>query len=713
MSRKSPQDFIFREELGHGSYSTVYRVTDKSNQHPYAIKICSKKHIIGENKVKYVTIEKNTLNVLGRANHPGIIKLYYTFHDLENLYFVLDLAPGGELLQLLRRYGTFSETWARHFMCQLLDTVEYIHSMSVIHRDLKPENVLLDKEGRLMITDFGAACTLEGPAGALAAGSEGVEAKETSATSFVGTAEYVSPELLLKNKCYHSSDIWALGCMMFQFMQGTPPFRGNNELETFEKIVRLDYRWRSQVNPLIVDLVSKILVLDSAQRYSIDQIKQHRWFAGIDWTDKDRIWRGVWKLPQPINGTRQAMKQRSLDPPLNNIPVAIQRKKKHTKINTTSSIVQWRKMLGLNDSSINPKSPLGTNGLPQPHTPTSAAVMMDPNPKMSSIHRSPSKPVVRSGSSTVLRNGLNPPRPEATAVPVVTPHKPLQKSPASCSTTIVPPDNVMKQDWVEIYEMKYDPNVKNLTFDSFSEVNDSLIQKFIYGQSSELHSVSKLCLLWVDNSGNLSYVYKNAVYPISYIADPHLSVYNYQFTTAKNEGYLILEKYRQKLWVIFFRNNLPPGAGNISANEQWSECFLKFKNNLDENELSNRLRKASVSSGRSTRSTPSKKENIFSEATIGFTPPSSAPSIKENPIPLPKGKIVVKQNVNSNKQIKVKSDVNKMQRNGYKCNQADDMVLSSSRYEVLNAVKHDNTKKGVATSGASAAFKNLRVNDRQ
>lgn len=91
------------------------------------------------------------MNLLAQKHHAGIIKLYYTFHDEENLYFVLDFAPGGELLSLLHKMGTFNDIWTRHFTAQLIDALEFIHSHGIIHRDLKPENVLLDRDGRLMI----------------------------------------------------------------------------------------------------------------------------------------------------------------------------------------------------------------------------------------------------------------------------------------------------------------------------------------------------------------------------------------------------------------------------------------------------------------------------------------------------------------------------------------------------------------------------------
>ena len=125
----------------------------------YAIKILDKRHIIKEKKVKYVNIEKDTLNRL--TDHPGIVRLYYTFQDERSLYFVLDLCKGGELLGVLKRMSTFDEECTRFYGAQILDTIDYMHKRGVIHRDLKPENVLLDHQMHVKITDFGTAKILK------------------------------------------------------------------------------------------------------------------------------------------------------------------------------------------------------------------------------------------------------------------------------------------------------------------------------------------------------------------------------------------------------------------------------------------------------------------------------------------------------------------------------------------------------------------------
>ena len=99
--KKGVKDFKFGRSLGEGSYSTVVAATDRSTLKEYAIKMLDKRHIIKEKKVKYVNIERDTLNRLG--DHPGIVKLYFTFQDETTLYFVLDLAANGELLGFIKK----------------------------------------------------------------------------------------------------------------------------------------------------------------------------------------------------------------------------------------------------------------------------------------------------------------------------------------------------------------------------------------------------------------------------------------------------------------------------------------------------------------------------------------------------------------------------------------------------------------------------------
>ncbi|KAG2731407.1 hypothetical protein G9P44_005823 [Scheffersomyces stipitis] len=299
--KRTARDYQFGTRIGEGSYSTVFSAMDIHNSKTYAIKVLSKRHIVKEDKIKYVNIEKITLHRLGQQ-HPGIVQLYYTFQDEKSLFFVLDFAEYGELLSIIRKFGSLSEAVSKFYMCQIVDAVKFIHSKGVIHRDLKPENILVAHDFSLKITDFGAAKLL----GNSDDNDEKIDynsvdeaqnvpvkvSDEDRKGSFVGTAEYVSPELLKHNICGFEADVWALGCILYQFFHGVPPFKGNTEYLTFEKIINIDYSYRSKypLPPDVIEIIDKILLADPQQRSTIPQIQKSRWFQDVPWDDLNFIW---------------------------------------------------------------------------------------------------------------------------------------------------------------------------------------------------------------------------------------------------------------------------------------------------------------------------------------------------------------------------------------------------------------------------------------
>lgn len=296
--KKGVEDFEFKEELGTGSYSTVVAASDKQTLRQYAIKILDKAHIIKEGKVKYVEIEKNTLTRLG--DHPGIIHLYYTFQDRASLFFVLDFAPNGELLQLIKRMGSINEEGARYYAAQLLDVIDYMHSKGVIHRDLKPENILLDYKMRIKITDFGTAKLLEADPK-----TDEYPIDTCRADSFVGTAEYVSPELLSQKTQGKSADIWAFGCVLFQMIAGNPPFQGSTQYLTFQRIVK--YQWTPPPGfPVMVRDLLKNVFVGPRRRLQVDEIKAHLFFEKQDWSPRE-LWNSNPPRLVPYKPTAQSL----------------------------------------------------------------------------------------------------------------------------------------------------------------------------------------------------------------------------------------------------------------------------------------------------------------------------------------------------------------------------------------------------------------------
>ncbi|KAJ0178349.1 hypothetical protein K1T71_006172 [Dendrolimus kikuchii] len=294
-AKRSSQDYIFGKLIGDGCYSTVFLAKDIHIGKEYAIKVCEKHHIIRKKKREYIKREKDALNMLSSVPH-GFVKLFCTFQDEERLYFVLSYAKNGELLKHINNVGSFELNVAKFYAAELLLALEKMHAKGIIHRDLKPENILLDENMHLQIADFGTAKIMdpEEIRCAPSSGENDTQNERSRKISFVGTPQYVSPELLHDCVDTRASDLWAFGCIIYQMISGLPPFRAATEFLTFQKILKMDYEFPEGFPADAKDLVEKLLVLDHSKRIgaddkgtTYDSIRNHPFFLGIDW---DHVW---------------------------------------------------------------------------------------------------------------------------------------------------------------------------------------------------------------------------------------------------------------------------------------------------------------------------------------------------------------------------------------------------------------------------------------
>lgn len=284
--KKGIKDFKFGDIIGDGAYSVVKLATAIDSGKKYAVKVLDKAYLIKQKKVKYVNIEKNALQRVN--NSYAVIKLYFTFQDESSLYFLLEYAPNGDLLSLLKKYGSLNENAVRYYSAQIIDAINFLHLKGIIHRDIKPENILLDSEWKIKLTDFGTAKLLE------RIGSSKKYDLLTRSKSFVGTAEYVSPELLNDSYVDYRCDIWAFGCILFQMIAGKPPFKATNEYLTFQKVMKVQYAFTAGFPTVIRDLVKRILIKHIDQRLTIPQIEKHHFYKSVNFKDGS-----VWSNPVP------------------------------------------------------------------------------------------------------------------------------------------------------------------------------------------------------------------------------------------------------------------------------------------------------------------------------------------------------------------------------------------------------------------------------
>jgi len=287
-----PSDFLFGTTLGEGAYARVVHCRLKSMQKDYAMKILEKAHIKKEKKVACVLMEKD---ILIRFSHPMIIKLYYCFTDAYYIYMCMDLAPGGELSNVIAHAKRNSKEGGvacdaptcQFYIAELIEALEYLHANNIVHKDLKPENVLLTAEGHIKLADFGAAVL-----------------GEEKESSFDGTALYVSPEVLNSAPATGACDLWALGCILYQMMTGKTPFSGDTEYLIFRNIQRYVegtyvLNFPDFMTEEAKSLISGLLHPDALQRLgagvddpnSVENsngygtLKGHPFFEGVAWGD--------------------------------------------------------------------------------------------------------------------------------------------------------------------------------------------------------------------------------------------------------------------------------------------------------------------------------------------------------------------------------------------------------------------------------------------
>ena len=204
--------YILGDEIGRGGMASVFAAHDVRHDRPVAIKVLPEVASAAGDSARFL----QEIRVAARLNHPHILPLFDSGEIQGRLFFVMPLVRGESLRQRLRREQTLSLDDALRIAREISDALAYAHDAGVIHRDVKPENILL-AHGHALLADFGIAR-------ATTAGARGDALTQTG--MIIGTPDYMSPEQLLGDELGPASDIYALGCVLYEMLAGAPPHAG-------------------------------------------------------------------------------------------------------------------------------------------------------------------------------------------------------------------------------------------------------------------------------------------------------------------------------------------------------------------------------------------------------------------------------------------------------------------------------------------------------
>jgi serine/threonine protein kinase len=334
--KASISDYDILCDLGNGSYGKVILARNKYEGKKCAIKAIKKALLDQFDKQYEIYVERYCLS---RLNHPNIIKFSKAFHDKKHLFFVLEYCKNKDLGKLIQNVGTLSFKLAQYYAAEILSAISYMNKLGIYHRDLKPENIGVDEDMHLKLLDFATAnCVgkyfdtnimkfVDIPkkdyedAVKNAKNGDNVNIindyiligghKIMNLTEkFVGTPEYISPEVLeyKYDLIGPSVDIWAFGVILYLFFVGKTPFKGKNDEETLNNIKNVKYSFEIEkhhekkivnVPKEAKDLIQKILIKDPTKRIGYGskdykEIMEHPFFKGIDFDN-------LYEEPIPLN----------------------------------------------------------------------------------------------------------------------------------------------------------------------------------------------------------------------------------------------------------------------------------------------------------------------------------------------------------------------------------------------------------------------------
>ncbi|XP_011298389.1 ribosomal protein S6 kinase alpha-5-like isoform X2 [Fopius arisanus] len=282
--------FDLLKVLGTGAYGKVFLVRKRIGADVgrlYAMKVLKKAMIVQKKKTtEHTKTERQVLEAV--RDSPFLVTLHYAFQTDAKLHLILDYVNGGELFTHLYQREHFTEDEVRIYVGEIIIALEHLHKLGIIYRDIKLENILLDREGHIVLTDFGLSKEF----------LPHERDNNPRAYSFCGTIEYMAPEVVRGGSAGHdiAVDWWSVGVLAYELLSGSSPFavegHTNTQQEISRRILKTEPPIPSYLSPEVQDFLARLLVKDPRQRLGggprdAEELKEHPFFTeaeGFSWS---------------------------------------------------------------------------------------------------------------------------------------------------------------------------------------------------------------------------------------------------------------------------------------------------------------------------------------------------------------------------------------------------------------------------------------------
>jgi eukaryotic-like serine/threonine-protein kinase len=224
------------EVIGRGGMSTVYRATDLALDRVVAVKVALDPLV--EQSPVYLARFKREAQAAAALSHPAVVTVYDAGADGPTRYIVMEFVPGRSLADILREQGALEPGRAKEIAAQVASALSAAHAAGIIHRDIKPGNIMVTPDGNVKVLDFGIARALDGNT-------------LTQTATVLGTSAYMAPEQALGQPVDARSDIYSLGCVLYEMLTGEPPFMAEVPAAVLHMHVRVAPKSVRERNPAV------------------------------------------------------------------------------------------------------------------------------------------------------------------------------------------------------------------------------------------------------------------------------------------------------------------------------------------------------------------------------------------------------------------------------------------------------------------------------